>query len=131
MAAEARSPDSDDAIDVTFASRSWKPTSAALLLSWAVLGGRVMVFHRFARVDGLRLFYREAGDPQHPHLLLLHGFPTSSHMFRNLIPPGRSPRVFFRLRLTQIADSGRTNRWRVPRRFAEVLDWATVPGPIR
>jgi pimeloyl-ACP methyl ester carboxylesterase len=45
-----------------------------------------MVFHRFARVDGLRVFYREAGDPHHPHLLLLHGFPTSSHMFRNLIP---------------------------------------------
>jgi pimeloyl-ACP methyl ester carboxylesterase len=32
------------------------------------------------------LFYREAGDPQKPTVLLLHGFPTSSHMFRNLIP---------------------------------------------
>ena len=32
------------------------------------------------------MFYREAGDPNKPALLLLHGFPTSSHMFRNLIP---------------------------------------------
>ena len=36
-------------------------------------------------VNGLEVFYREAGDPQNPTLLLLHGFPTSSHMFRNLI----------------------------------------------
>jgi pimeloyl-ACP methyl ester carboxylesterase len=41
---------------------------------------------RTAQVDGLQIFYREAGDPQAPAVLLLHGFPTSSHMFRNLIP---------------------------------------------
>ena len=37
-------------------------------------------------VNGFKIFYREAGDPQKPAVLLLHGFPTSSHMFRNLIP---------------------------------------------
>ena len=37
-------------------------------------------------VNGFNIFYREAGDPQKPAVLLLHGFPTSSHMFRNLIP---------------------------------------------
>ena len=37
-------------------------------------------------IDGLRIAYREAGDPTKPTVLLLHGFPTSSHMFRNLIP---------------------------------------------
>jgi pimeloyl-ACP methyl ester carboxylesterase len=37
-------------------------------------------------VDGLDVFYREAGDANAPTLLLLHGFPTSSHMFRDLIP---------------------------------------------
>ena len=37
-------------------------------------------------VDGLDVFYREAGDPARPAVLLLHGFPTSSHMFRDLIP---------------------------------------------
>ncbi len=44
------------------------------------------VHHRYATVDGHRLFFREAGDPDAPAVLLLHGFPTSSHMFRDLIP---------------------------------------------
>ena len=42
--------------------------------------------YRTADVDGFEVFYREAGDPAKPTLLLLHGFPTSSHMFRDLIP---------------------------------------------
>jgi len=42
--------------------------------------------HRTIDVDGLKLFYREAGPKDAPAILLLHGFPTSSHMFRNLIP---------------------------------------------
>jgi pimeloyl-ACP methyl ester carboxylesterase len=42
--------------------------------------------HTTVAVDGLEIFYREAGDPASPTLLLLHGFPTSSQMFRNLIP---------------------------------------------
>jgi pimeloyl-ACP methyl ester carboxylesterase len=42
--------------------------------------------HRTVDVDGLQIFYREAGDPAAPTLLLLHGLPTSSRMFRNLIP---------------------------------------------
>ena len=41
---------------------------------------------RFADVDGSRVFYREAGPADGPAVLLLHGFPTSSHMFRDLIP---------------------------------------------
>ncbi|QFZ78316.1 alpha/beta fold hydrolase [Streptomyces fagopyri] len=45
-----------------------------------------VVHHRTATVSGLEVFYREAGDPQAPTLVLLHGFPTSSHMFRRLIP---------------------------------------------
>src|ERR1700689_798390 len=36
--------------------------------------------------DGVKVFYREAGDPTAPVVLLLHGFPTSSFMFRELIP---------------------------------------------
>jgi pimeloyl-ACP methyl ester carboxylesterase len=42
--------------------------------------------YRTALVDGLKVFYREAGDPQAPTVLLLHGFPTSSHMYQDLIP---------------------------------------------
>lgn len=45
-----------------------------------------MVTHRSARIDGLSVFYREAGAPGAPKLLLLGGFPASSHQFRNLIP---------------------------------------------
>ncbi|MEU6655292.1 alpha/beta fold hydrolase [Streptomyces sp. NPDC046900] len=44
------------------------------------------VHHRTVTVDGLEVFYREAGDPEAPAVVLLHGFPTSSHMFRHLIP---------------------------------------------
>ena len=44
------------------------------------------VHHRYLTVDGHRLFYREAGDPNAPALVLLHGFPTSSYMFRELVP---------------------------------------------
>lgn len=40
---------------------------------------------RTASIAGQEIFYREAGDPAHPTLVLLHGFPSSSHMFRNLI----------------------------------------------
>lgn len=39
-----------------------------------------------ADVDGLKLFYREAGDTARPTVLLLHGYPSASHMFRDLIP---------------------------------------------
>jgi pimeloyl-ACP methyl ester carboxylesterase len=45
------------------------------------------VHHRFATVRGRQLFYREAGPADAPAVVLLHGFPTSSFMFRNLIPP--------------------------------------------
>jgi pimeloyl-ACP methyl ester carboxylesterase len=42
--------------------------------------------YRSADVDGVKIFYREAGRKDAPTLLLFHGFPTSSHMFRDLIP---------------------------------------------
>jgi len=37
-------------------------------------------------IDGIKIFYREGGDPSLPKLVLLHGFPASSHQYRNLIP---------------------------------------------
>ncbi|PDT21173.1 alpha/beta fold hydrolase [Rhizobium hidalgonense] len=45
-----------------------------------------VVHYRSAKIDGVDMFYREAGPADGPVVLLLHGFPTSSHMFRNLIP---------------------------------------------
>jgi pimeloyl-ACP methyl ester carboxylesterase len=50
------------------------------------MGKGVEVFYRTVPVDGIDIFYREAGPKDAPTILLLHGFPTSSHMFRNLIP---------------------------------------------
>lgn len=44
------------------------------------------VLHRTVKIDGLDIFYRESGPKDAPAVLLLHGFPTSSHMFRDLIP---------------------------------------------
>ena len=44
------------------------------------------VHYRTAKVEGRSVFYREAGAPDAPKLLLLHGFPTAGHMFRDLIP---------------------------------------------
>lgn len=44
------------------------------------------VYYRTVQIDGLDIFYREAGKRENPTVLLLHGFPTSSHMYRDLIP---------------------------------------------
>jgi len=44
------------------------------------------VTYKTVKIDGLDIFYREAGSPANPTVLLLHGFPTSSQMFRNLMP---------------------------------------------
>src|SRR5580658_1328892 len=46
----------------------------------------VAIRYRTADVDGFKIFYREAGPADAPKLLLLHGFPSASHMFRDLIP---------------------------------------------
>ncbi len=43
-------------------------------------------FYRYYVVNGYKMFYREAGDPGQPTILLLHGFPSSSHAYRELIP---------------------------------------------
>ncbi len=45
-----------------------------------------MTAFRTVSIDDLDIFYREASSRDHPTILLLHGFPTSSHMFRNLMP---------------------------------------------
>ena len=65
-------------------------TMLAMLPSgtWAteVVDRTAQVHFRTVDIDGVKIFYREAGSPDAPTVLLLHGFPTSSHMFRNLIP---------------------------------------------
>jgi pimeloyl-ACP methyl ester carboxylesterase len=92
------------------------------------------ITYRTTDVDGFKVFYREAGDAKNPKLLLLHGFPSASHMFRDLIPlladrfhivapdlPGfgqsdMPPRSAFRYTFDHIAD--------VIDRFTEVIGFA-------
>jgi pimeloyl-ACP methyl ester carboxylesterase len=47
---------------------------------------RRLMYFKTADVEGLRIFYREAGNPSNPAIVLLHGFPSSSYSFRDLIP---------------------------------------------
>lgn len=66
-------------------------TIAAAGLAAAVMAGGVhaadpQVHHRFEQVGDVKVFYREAGDPKSPTVLLLHGYAASSFMYRNLIP---------------------------------------------
>ncbi|XZE46662.1 alpha/beta fold hydrolase [Pirellulaceae bacterium SH467] len=63
-------------------------TSSALAQSTTLIKASHtnVVHHKTAKVDGLDIFYREAGPKNTPAIVLLHGFPTSSQMFRNLIP---------------------------------------------
>jgi pimeloyl-ACP methyl ester carboxylesterase len=58
----------------------------ALAASAAAANASSPVFYRSVSVNGLKIFYREAGPVDAPVVLLLHGFPTSSHQFRDLIP---------------------------------------------
>ena len=68
------------------------PFLTLLSMVWSVLPiqaeaiSAAHVLYKTLRVDGLDIFYREAGSPGKPTVVLLHGFPTSSHMFRDLIP---------------------------------------------
>src|SRR6266704_5481325 len=52
----------------------------------ATMAGAARVTYHTAQVDGLKIFYREAGPKGAPTVVLLHVFPSSSHMFRELIP---------------------------------------------
>ncbi|MCC9654306.1 alpha/beta fold hydrolase [Rhodopirellula halodulae] len=70
----------------TLASSSTVVAETPLSVNEVINTPAAQVVHRTVEIDGLSLFYREAGNPDHPTLLLLHGFPTSSHMFRDLIP---------------------------------------------
>ena len=72
----------------------WVFAAALIVAFWAVGTADAQISkqtksnisYNTAQIDGLNIFYREAGDKSKPTILLLHGFPTSSQMFRNLIP---------------------------------------------
>jgi pimeloyl-ACP methyl ester carboxylesterase len=60
-------------------------TSFTLASTETAVAAQNDVLYKTIEIDGVEIFYREAGSPEAPTLLLLHGFPTSSHMFRELI----------------------------------------------
>lgn len=73
------------AVLAMFAAATIIPVQAAAG-SVAVATAQHPTLHKTIKVNGLDIFYREAGPTNAPTIVLLHGFPTSSHMFRNLIP---------------------------------------------
>lgn len=60
--------------------------AAALALAATSISPAAEIHYKTVALPEASIFYREAGDPSKPVILLLHGFPTSSHMFRDLIP---------------------------------------------
>jgi pimeloyl-ACP methyl ester carboxylesterase len=62
------------------------PSAIVSAAAPAVEAAEAQIHYRSASIDGVEIAYREAGRPDAPAILLLHGFPTSSHMYRNLIP---------------------------------------------
>lgn len=77
---------------MTYLTKNLSPAILVLLLMGIALANSQAdaanapgVAYRTVAIDNVDIFYREAGDPSNPTLLLLHGFPTSSHMFRDLI----------------------------------------------
>jgi pimeloyl-ACP methyl ester carboxylesterase len=87
-----------------------------------------MIRYTYAVVDGNRIFYREAGPATAPTILLLHGFPTSSHMFRNLIPALADSYHVVAPDLPGFGFSDTPDRTRFRYTFenlAKVIDWFT------
>lgn len=69
---------------ITFTTSSFK-NSDTPIETIKIISKSQPTFHRTVNVNGVDIFYREAGSNDKPTILLLHGYPTSSHMFRNLI----------------------------------------------
>ncbi len=65
--------------------------AASALLAWGGLAAQAAdagipkTSYRYQKAGGVNIFYREAGSPARPTVVLLHGFPSSSHMYRDLI----------------------------------------------
>jgi pimeloyl-ACP methyl ester carboxylesterase len=91
--------------------------------------------YRKADVDGLKVFYREAGQVDSPTLLLLHGFPSASHMFRDLIPALSDRFHIVAPDLPGFGQSDMPPRDRFPYTFAKLAEvigrFAEVLGLVR
>ena len=74
------------AVQTAYAAPAGQAAASANAAGAANVVSTAGVSYRTVKVDGVNVFYREAGPKDAPTILLLHGFPTSSQMFRNLIP---------------------------------------------
>ena len=83
---QAVHPQAPRAAELAATSVTAKPSKANTEPSAGVAADHLVTRHRTMRVNGVDIFYREAGRSDAPVVVLLHGFPTSSNMFRNLIP---------------------------------------------
>src|SRR5258708_12850617 len=82
------------------------------------------VTYRKLDVDGIGVFYREAGPKDAPTILLLHGFPTASHMFRDLIPQLADR---FHVIAPDLPGFGQSD---MPERTKFSYTFDNIPGPI-
>jgi pimeloyl-ACP methyl ester carboxylesterase len=73
-------------MSTTLAPSRWLIIAILALAAAEAFAAPPSIQYRAVEIDGLKIFYREAGPKDAPTVLLLHGFPTSSHMFRDLIP---------------------------------------------
>jgi pimeloyl-ACP methyl ester carboxylesterase len=125
------------------------PTALLALVSlWTLPAGASTVRYHTQNIDGVNIFYREAGPADAPAVVLLHGFPTSSNMFRNLMPaladryhviapdypgfghsdmPDRSRFQYSFAHFADIADALLT-RLEVPRYALYVMDYGAPVG---
>lgn len=83
---ERMKPSTDQANPAASVTTKEAKASAKQVAAGAKQVDSTQVKYRTVEIDRQQIFYREAGSPNAPTILLLHGFPTSSHMFRNLIP---------------------------------------------
>ena len=128
----------DHALHARLIPLLFRPLLAAAALALPLLAEAAPpTTHRHVEVDGVRIFYREAGPKDAPHVLLLHGFPSSSHMFRDLIPaladryPRRRPGLPG-LRAQRHARARRVRlHLRSPRRRHRHVHGARRPRPLR
>jgi len=65
---------------------TFSATSPSMAVGASITQKFVIATHNYVTIDSIKIAYRKAGNPANPTILLLHGFPTSSHMFRNIIP---------------------------------------------
>ncbi|TWU00276.1 Haloalkane dehalogenase [Botrimarina colliarenosi] len=73
-------------MDRTISRYRWLIVALSAVAAAPAFAAEPSIRYRTVEIDGLDIFYREAGPKDAPTVLLLHGFPTSSHMFRDLIP---------------------------------------------